>query len=202
MLFSPKTYWTTLERVGADLCEQTLAVSSTIAEAYRTDAVTYICGNGGSASTASHFACDLAWGTRQEGRAALRAISLADQHALLSALENDTLHERAFAWLVRCYGRPGDVFVGISASGDSANVVEAARAASEIGMRTVALVGFDGGELRSAVDRYIHAPIHDYGVVEDLHLMLCHVISYGVRDLLDADERAPEAVPALGRSAS
>lgn len=155
-----------------------------ILEAYRQKRHVYMLGNGGSASTASHFACDLSKATIIEGHARLRVSSLTDNVALLTAWANDTSYTNVFAEQLDNLLNPGDVVVAISASGNSPNVLAAIAAARARGAITVGLVGFTGGELKSAVDAAVHVPSQSYGVVEDCHLVLEHAITESTRSAL------------------
>jgi D-sedoheptulose 7-phosphate isomerase len=146
----------------------------------------YVLGNGGSASTASHFACDLSKATIVDGRQRLRVTALTDNVALLTAWANDTTYEEVFAEQVRNLVSPGDLVIVITASGDSPNVLAAIKAACRLGAKTVGLVGFAGGAARSMVDAVIHVPSESYGVVEDCHLVLEHAITASTRDALGA----------------
>lgn len=141
----------------------------------------YIVGNGGSAATATHFACDLSKATIIDGRARMRVTSLTDNIALVTAWANDTSYERVFAEQLMNLVNPSDVVIAVSASGNSPNVLAAVDVARAMGAVTVALVGFSGGALRAVVDAAIHIPISDYGVVEDCHLVLEHAITDSVR---------------------
>lgn len=161
----------------------------------------FIAGNGGSASTASHFACDLAFGPRTHGGKAYRVISLADNHALLTAAGNDLGYESVFSEQLKTLLAPGDVVLAISASGNSPNILDAVAYANQVGAITIGLTGFDGGRLRHLTREHIHipTPAGDYGPVEDLHLMVNHLISsYLVR--LTREEADGELVFALDRS--
>src|SRR6267143_1924191 len=129
-----------------------------ILDAHRRRQHVYIVGNGGSASTATHFACDLSKATIVQGRARLRVTSLTDNVALLTAWANDTSYENVFAEQLTNLLDPGDVVIAISASGNSPNVVSAVVAARLMRARTIALVGFAGGRLLEAVDAAIHVP--------------------------------------------
>jgi D-sedoheptulose 7-phosphate isomerase len=142
----------------------------------------YILGNGGSASTASHFACDLSKATIVAGRSRLRVTCLNDNIALLTAWANDESYNRVFAEPLLNLLDPDDMIIAISASGNSPNVVEAMKVGTEMGALTVGLVGFDGGELRDMVDLSIHIRSRDYGVVEDCHLVLEHAITASTRE--------------------
>jgi D-sedoheptulose 7-phosphate isomerase len=141
-----------------------------------------LAGNGGSASTAAHFACDLAktvlGATPDPGAHRFRAVSLVDNAALVTAWANDASYDAVFAEQVKMLGRPGDLLCVISASGNSPNVVEAARTAPSIGMQTVAFLGCDGGRLKELVDDYVVVPCDDYGHVESAHLVLVHLLTH------------------------
>ncbi|HEX6512352.1 MAG TPA: SIS domain-containing protein [Chloroflexota bacterium] len=158
-----------------------LAVQSvvrTLREARERGACMYIIGNGGSAATASHLAADLANAPRRAGQRPLRVFSLADNSACLSALGNDEGYEQVFAGqLAGCM--PGDVLLAISASGNSPNLLAATDLATDRGATTVALLGFDGGALEGVADQtvLVRSPIGAYGPVEDVHLMLGHIIT-------------------------
>ncbi|HZA01798.1 MAG TPA: SIS domain-containing protein, partial [Hyphomicrobiaceae bacterium] len=141
-------------------------------------------GNGGSASTATHFACDLSKATIVQGRARLRVTSLTDNVALLTAWANDTSYENVFAEQLANLLNPGDVVVAISASGNSPNVIAAIKTAAACGATTVGIVGFSGGSLKEAVDAVVHVPSDSYGVVEDCHLVLEHAITESTRNAL------------------
>ena len=161
----------------------------------------FIVGNGGSASTASHFACDLALGPRSFGGKAYRVISLADNNAVLTAAGNDFGYETVFSEQLKTLLSPGDVVLAISASGNSPNIIDAVEYANRVGATTIGLTGFDGGRLRHIAREHIHIPTPkgDYGPVEDLHLMVNHLISsYLVR--LTREETDGELVYALNRS--
>jgi D-sedoheptulose 7-phosphate isomerase len=144
----------------------------------------YILGNGGSASTASHFACDLSKATLVDGRSRLRVTSLSDNVALLTAWANDTTYDRVFAEPLTNLLEPDDIVIAMSASGNSCNVLEAIKVACELGALTVGLVGFDGGQLKDIVDIQVRVNSQDYGVVEDCHLVLQHAITASVRATL------------------
>jgi D-sedoheptulose 7-phosphate isomerase len=148
-----------------------------ILEAYGNGGHVYVVGNGGSATNATHFACDLSKATIVEGRARLRVTSLTDNVALLTAWANDTSYEKVFSEQLTNLLNPGDVVIAISASGNSPNVVSAIRAARLMGAATVGLVGFSGGRLLELVDAAVHVPSQDYGVVEDCHSVLEHAVT-------------------------
>jgi D-sedoheptulose 7-phosphate isomerase len=159
-------------------------VAQALEEAFRRGKSVFICGNGGSATTASHWACDLGKGTVGAGKPGFRVLSLGDNPALLTAYANDCGYDSVFAEPIRSWAQPGDVVILITASGNSSNVLAAAKAAREVGCKTIGLIGFGGGKLASLVDHQITASCKDYGPVEDLHMILDHVISGFLRQRL------------------
>lgn len=146
-------------------------------EAREAGSTVFFLGNGGSAATSSHFANDIAVGTRSTGKP-FRALSLTDNVAVMTAIANDYSYDDIFVLQLRYQLRPGDVVVGISASGNSPNVVKAIEFANTEGAHTVGLTGFDGGRLRQLVKTSLHVPTGkgEYGPVEDVHMVLDHLV--------------------------
>jgi len=143
----------------------------------------FIMGNGGSASTASHFVCDMSKNTREDGMPFFRVIGLTDNNAIFSAYANDDGYENVFAYQLASLIQPGDIVIAISASGNSANVIRAVDLAKRISAVTIGFTGFDGGKLGPMVDLNIHIPSRCIEHVEDVHLMLEHMITKALRDL-------------------
>jgi D-sedoheptulose 7-phosphate isomerase len=143
------------------------------------DGTVYIAGNGGSAATASHWANDLGKATKASSRAFMRVMCLSDNVSWLTALANDEGYERVFSGQLENFAGPGDLFAAISASGNSRNLIEAAELARERGVTTVALLGFDGGALRTLVDEYVLLPTQpgQYGLVESGHSVVCDILT-------------------------
>lgn len=139
----------------------------------------FFIGNGGSAATSSHFANDLGKGACVKGRAPFKAMSLVDNVSLITALANDDGYESVFIAQLQNILNSGDVVVGISASGNSPNVVKAIEYANSKGATTVGLTGFSGGKLReiSQVCIHVNTPKGEYGPVEDVHMILDHLIT-------------------------
>ena len=151
---------------------------ATLLDARARGATVFFIGNGGSAATASHFANDLSIGTNEYERP-FRVISLTDNVPVITALGNDFGFDEVFVRQLRVLGRKGDVLVGISASGNSLNLVKALEFAAKAGIRTVAITAFDGGKLKQMADESIHVPTgpKEYGPAEDAHMVLDHLIS-------------------------
>jgi len=140
-------------------------------------ATIFFIGNGGSAATASHFANDLAFGTN-DYKKPFKVMSITDNVAVLTALGNDYGYDDIFIRQLKVYAKKGDVLVGISASGNSQNVINAFEYASIVGINTVALCAFDGGKMREMADCSIHIPTDnkEYGPAEDIHMILDHLV--------------------------
>ena len=144
--------------------------------AYQNEKQVFTLGNGGSASTASHMAADIAKNTIAPHMRRFRVLSLNDNTALLTALANDLGYENVFKEQLQNLIRPGDLLIAICGSGDSPNVVNALRYAREQCAEIVGLLGFDGGEAASLADVAIVVPSKHYGIVEDVHLIINHII--------------------------
>jgi len=162
-------------------------IVDTLHEAYRADHTVFVVGNGGSASTASHVACDLAKLTSHSGRRRLRSIALTDSLPLLTAWANDAGYEHVFAEQLHNLGRPGDVLLAISGSGNSPNVLCAVAHAREHGLTSIGLTGFSGGRLRDLVDICLIVPSDCMQHVEDTHLILGHLIASHLREVIGRD---------------
>ncbi len=142
----------------------------------------FIMGNGGSASTASHFVCDLAKNTRHPNWPHFRVLGLTDNMAIFSAYANDEGYENVFAEQLGSLIKAHDVVIGISASGNSENVLRAIRLANKFGAYTVGFTGFSGGELARLSRLNIHVPLDSYEQVEDIHLILEHMVVSAIRE--------------------
>ncbi|MBI3971374.1 MAG: SIS domain-containing protein [Chloroflexi bacterium] len=156
-------------------------------------ATVFFCGNGGSASTASHFACDLAKNTAHPAKGRFRTIAFTDNVALVTAWGNDNGYDQVFVEQARNLLRPGDVLVAISGSGNSPNVLHAVAYARSIGCQVIGLIGFAGGKLRELVDVPLVVAGRTIEQAEDGHLILNHAMCTAIRalDALDAVESHP-----------
>ena len=138
---------------------------------------TFFLGNGGSASTATHFVNDVSLGSRQFEKP-FRAISLCDNQAVITAIANDDGYENIFLQQLQTLATAGDTIVCISASGNSKNLIKAIKYARENNIYVVGLTAFDGGYLKENCDLNIHVPtkIGEYGPAEDLHMVICGLV--------------------------
>jgi len=141
----------------------------------------FICGNGGSAATAIHFACDLAKGAASKGKPNFRTMSLNENVSLLTAWANDASYDDIFARRMAPWLRAGDVLVAISCSGNSRNVLNAIHRARAGQATTIGFTGFDGGKMKQMVDVCVIVPSHQIEMVEDMHLLFCHLITVSLR---------------------
>ncbi len=164
------------------------ALGEILYRTYHIGASVFIVGNGGSASTASHMAADLAKNTIGPHMTRFRVMSLNDNMSLLTALANDNGYENVFREQLVNLIKPSDVLIAISASGNSPNVLSAIEYAKSRQAQTVGLLGFDGGKALDMVDRPILVKSEDYGVIEDAHLVLNHILVEHFRNRL-AEER-------------
>ena len=158
-------------------------ISRKILAAFKRNRKIIIFGNGGSAVCASHWCNDLTNGTKVKGKKTIKAISLTDNTASITAIANDSGYENVFLLQLENLLTPGDIVIGISASGNSPNVVKAFEFANSVGATTVALIGFDGGIMKSISKVVLHIPTNkgEYGPVEDIQLVLDHLISSYIR---------------------
>ena len=160
-------------------------IASTIIEVYKNEKTIYVVGNGGSAATASHYKVDFGFFVRYFKNKRIKIVSLTDHSPLMTAIGNDNSFDEVFTQQMQDYFQKGDVLIAISASGNSMNVVKAAKYASELGGKSIGLVGFDGGKLKDASDICLFTPNPkgDYGPIEDLHMCICHMlVSYLRKD--------------------
>lgn len=155
--------------------------AETLFTCYQRGATIFLIGNGGSAATASHFACDLMKGTYVEGMPALRALALNENVALMTAWANDTHYQHIFAEQVAAMIRPADVLVAISTSGRSPNILLAATEAQRRGALVIGLTGGAGGELAEIADLPIKVAGRSIEQVEDLHLIIAHSLCVALR---------------------
>jgi D-sedoheptulose 7-phosphate isomerase len=156
--------------------------------AYKSDKHIFVMGNGGSASTASHFTCDLNKGCCLNKQTKFKVFCLNDNVATLMAYANDLSYEHVFVEQLKNFFVQGDIVVGISGSGNSTNVLKAIQYANEQGGFTVGLCGYQGGELYKMVHLPILAAVHDMQKVEDLHMIIVHMTMQRICQALSNDK--------------
>lgn len=163
-----------------------------LADAYRGGAAVYVCGNGGSAAISNHLVCDHLKGTQTDTLLLPRVVSLSANLETLTAIANDIGFEDVFVYQLRTLARVGDVLITISSSGESENIVRAARWARTNGLRLIAMTGFAGGRSAALAEVSLHVKGDNYGVIEDTHQSLMHALSQYLRQA--------EMAPALVRA--
>lgn len=149
--------------------------------AYEGGATVYACGNGGSASIANHLACDHMKGVQTDTSLVPRVVSLSTNMEMVTAIANDISYDDVFVYQLRSLARLGDVLVTISSSGDSENVARAASWARENALDVIAFTGFDGGRTARLATVNLHVDGDNYGVVEDIHQSLMHILAQYLR---------------------
>jgi D-sedoheptulose 7-phosphate isomerase len=186
-----KGYIAYLTTVLARLDENAIAAFiDVLVDARHRGAHIFFVGNGGSAATASHFANDIAIGSRSLNKP-FRALSLTDNVALMTAVANDFGYDEVFVAQLKLYMKPGDVVVAISASGNSPNVLKAVEYANAHGAVSVGLTGFDGGQLKRIAKLGVHVATAkgEYGPTEDAHMVLDHLIGAFLIELCRTEAR-------------
>lgn len=187
-------YWDELLRAMQRMPFKQLAqVAEILFDCHQRGSTIFLVGNGGSAATASHFACDLAKGARARGMPPFRVVALTDNVPLLTAWANDTDYERVFAEQLITLARPDDVIILISGSGNSPNILATARAARHAHTTTIALTGQTGGKLARLADVVVRVPAPSIEQVEDAHLIIAHSICVALRERLCANAALLEA---------
>lgn len=141
----------------------------------------YVAGNGGSAAIANHTICDCSKGTHVDGHPPFRTMSLAANVPLMTAIGNDISYDAIFSEPLKYYLKAEDALLVVSSSGNSPNVVAACDYANAQGVPTIAFVGFKGGRLAEIARHVVHVPIENYGIVEDTHQSLIHVLTQYMR---------------------
>ena len=154
------------------------AVMNVLEDARLSDKRIFICGNGGSAATASHYCCDFNKGVSENQKQKYNFECLSDNVPTMMAVANDISYDEVFRFPLKNKMKPGDIFIGISGSGNSKNVVNAMEYAKEIGGTTIAIVGYSGGKLKEMADYHIHVNINNMQIAEDVHMMMDHLMMY------------------------
>lgn len=183
-------YLARLARAGASIDRAALAEASALLDAaFARGAWLFACGNGGSAAIANHLLCDVAKGVQTDTGVLPRVMSLSANMEMVTAIANDIAFEDCFAYQLRTAARPGDVLMTISASGDSENIVRALAWAGANGLDSIALTGFDGGRSAPLASVSLHVDGDNYGVIEDTHQSIMHMLAQYLRQA-----RMPDAL--------
>ena len=156
--------------------EEIERVAEVIAKAYENEKNIFVCGNGGSASTASHFACDINKGVSYKHNKKFKVISLCDNIPLITAYSNDICYDDIFLEQIKNYFNAGDILICISGSGNSKNIIKVLDYVNSKEGISIGFTGFDGGILKKKAHFSINANINDMQISEDIHMILVHII--------------------------
>jgi len=188
MCKSAKDYFTTMGNLCGLIDWPTIdALADQLLEVWRNKRQIFVFGNGGSACTAGHFVIELvmtAGGSSQRG---LKAMALSDNIGTLTALANDIAYDDIFRYPLVSHASPQDVVLAISGSGNSPNVLRACEWAKAHGLLVVALTGFNGGQLKQLADIHINVPNDNYGIIEDLHMSIGHILGQRLHHAIAAE---------------
>ncbi len=157
---------------------QLAGLIETLRVAHAADRQIFVAGNGGSAANSSHFAVDLGKGASDKLSRRFRVLSLTDNTSWITALGNDYAYDQIFVRQLANYARPGDVFIGVSVSGNSPNLVKSHEWAKENGLRTIALVGAKRGRMAELAEQAVVVDDTHYGRVEDVQMHVLHLLCY------------------------
>jgi len=188
------SYLKEVERIARDVSKEDIEKTiGVLYEAWKRGNTVFVAGNGGSASTATHFAADLNKYVSSEAPKRFRAFALVDNIPLVSALTNDEGWGEIYSYHLESFMKEGDVYVAISVHGGSGsdkagpwsqNLLKGAKTTRQKGGKVIGLVGFDGGELRKSADASIVVPADSTPHVEDFHLVLTHLIAQRLKELI------------------
>jgi len=152
-----------------------------LTKVYSAGGTVFSCGNGGSAAIANHLVCDHCKLVRTDTRLIPRIVSLSTTVEMITAIGNDLSYDEVFDYQLKALGKPGDALITISSSGDSENIVRAATWAKENGIPVISMTGFSGGRSAGIADANLHVAGDNYGVIEDVHQSLMHILAQYIR---------------------
>ena len=177
MLEKIQTYHTDFAKIFADFDLEALSkAAQLVADCYAADKQIFTAGNGGSAAVAIHFAADFGKNVAGSNDKHPRILSLCCNPATITALANDCGYENTFCFQLRSLLNLNDLVILVSSSGNSPNIVEAAKFAKSGGAVVIGMTGFSGGKLKELADVSLHVPCDVYELVEDAHSFFCHAI--------------------------
>ncbi|MBB54094.1 MAG: phosphoheptose isomerase [Magnetovibrio sp.] len=184
-----RAYFDQLNRAVATVDNTKLQEAAlTLGSAFDQRASIYVCGNGGSAAISNHFICDHLKGVQTDTKVLPRIVSLVSNTETITAVANDISYDDVFVYQLATLAASGDVLVTISSSGDSENVVRAVQWAKGNGCKTICMTGFGGGRTAALADINLHVEGDNYGIVEDIHQSLMHILAQFLRlQWIDSD---------------
>lgn len=175
-------YFDELARASASVDRAKLVqAADLLEETYRRNSTLFVCGNGGSAAISGTFVCDHSKLVQTDTDLTAKVISLADNMSMVTAISNDLSYDDIFLYQLQTLAGPGDTLLTISASGDSENVVRAAQWARNNDMDVISFTGFNGGRTAELASVNLHVTADNYGVIEDVHQSLMHLLAQFIR---------------------
>lgn len=175
-------YFAEIAAAAASLDPEKLGQAADIlAEAYGSGGTVFACGNGGSAAISNHLVCDHCKLVQTDTDLNPRVVSLSAAIEMITAIANDISYDEVFVYQLRSLAKPGDVLITISSSGDSENIVRAALWAKDQGIPVISMTGFSGGRSAEIADVNLHVTADNYGVIEDVHQSLMHILAQHLR---------------------
>ena len=157
-------------------------LSDDLFHAWKSGTQVFICGNGGSASNANHLANDFLYGISPLDGKGMKVHSLTANTAVNTCLANDTGYENIFSGQLSALANANDLLIAFSGSGNSQNIIEAIKMAKSLGIKTHAVLGFDGGKCRDLVDNPIHIPVDNMQIAEDFQMIIGHIIMMDLKE--------------------
>ena len=161
--------------------DKLVQAANVLERTYKENQTLYVCGNGGSAATAGTFVCDHTKLVQTDTSLTARVVSLSGNMSMLTAIANDLSYDDVFLFQLKTLANSGDVLLAISASGKSENIVNAATWARKNQMKVIAFTGFEGGRMASLATVHLHVEADNYGIIEDVHQSLMHMLAQYIR---------------------
>ena len=175
-------YFERISAAAASVDRARLSQAADVLEkTYSNDKTLYVCGNGGSAAISGTFVCDHSKLVQTDTSLTARVVSLVDNVSMVTAIANDLSYGDIFVYQLQTLANAGDALLTISASGDSENVVKAAQWARQNDMQVIAFTGFEGGRMAGLADVHLHVEADNYGIIEDVHQSLMHMLAQFIR---------------------
>ena len=199
MTFPDKIFADAESYAGAYFAQINIAASSVnrekieraahvLAKTYSSDGTVYACGNGGSAAISNHLVCDHCKLVQTDTNLTPRIVSLSTTVEMITAIANDISYDEVFVYQLRSMAKPGDALITISSSGNSENIVRAAFWAKTNGIPVISMTGFSGGRSAEIADVNLHVNADNYGVIEDIHQSLMHILAQYIRQAHMAED--------------
>ena len=167
--------------------EKLCVLSDCLWDALQSKRQVFLCGNGGSAANAIHIANDFIYGIGNRSDAAMKVHALTANQSILTCLANDISYADIFSYQIEVLGQRNDILIALSGSGNSPNIIKAIETAKNVGMRTFAVLGYNGGCCLAIAEESIHVPINDMQISEDLQLVVGHMIMQWLRQRMLSD---------------